>query len=254
MSYKDLTNEDLMELYQKKKEPKAKEELTMRYIYLVKAIAAQMKPIYSSAYQIDEIVNEGVIEIMSGIDRYDPKHDSKFETFISKRIRGMIIDLVRRNDWLPHNFRKQYKEIEEMESQLRVRLGRPPGEEELAKALNLTVSKLRRIKRMSVMMNVLSLDLVEETEDSKQSMQLSDLDSSRQPEKAYLEEETRRILSEGIQTLKEKEKLMLSLYYVEELNMKQIARIMHISEPRVSQIHSSAVRRLKEYMDMRGQG
>ncbi len=244
-----LSKEELLALYQKDRDPKLKEEITLRYVYLVKAIAIQMQSVFSSAYQMEDIINEGVIAIMKGIDRYDPKRDNQFETYISKRIRGMIIDLVRSSDWMPRNFRKQNKEIEEAQDRLGRLLGRPPTEEELAKELHMEIRKLRRLRRMTVMMNVLSLDMVVEDEDERQTLQLSDTDSRSQPESAYLREETRQILADGIKSLKEKEKLMISLYYVEDLNMKQIAKIMQLSEPRISQIHSSAIRRLKRYME-----
>lgn len=248
----EMSNEELLNLYGKNKDPEVKKILTLRYVYLVKMIAMQMKNVFSSAYQMEDIINEGIIAIMKGIDRYDPKRDNQFETFISKRIRGMIIDLVRTNDWMPRNFRKQNKEIEERQIQLSLELGRPPTENELADSLHMEIRKLQRMQRMAAMMNVLSLDMVIEDEDDCRSLQLADADSRNQPERAYLRDETRQILTEGIQSLKEKERLIISLYYVENLKMKQIASVMNLSEPRVSQIHSSAIRRLRHYMETHG--
>lgn len=98
------------------------------------------------------------------------------------------------------------------------------------------------------MMNVLSLDMITDEEGEHQSMQLSSSDADSQPERAFLEEESRKILAEAVNSLKEKEKLVVSLYYVEELNMGQIAQVLGVSEPRISQIHSSAIRKLKAYM------
>lgn len=105
---------------------------------------------------------------------------------------------------------------------------------------------------MSVMMNVLSLDMVIEDEDEKRNFQIPDSDVRSQPEQAYLKGETRQTLAEGIKSLNEKEQMVISLYYMENLKMKQIASIMELSEPRVSQIHSSAIRRLKKYMETHG--
>ena len=98
---KEKTNEELFALYFEEKQQQVKQELTLRYVYIVRAIAAQMRSLYSGTMQMEDIVNEGVIAIMKGIDRYDPEKDNKFETFISRRIRGMVIDLVRKNDWMP---------------------------------------------------------------------------------------------------------------------------------------------------------
>lgn len=98
------------------------------------------------------------------------------------------------------------------------------------------------------MMNVLSLDMITDEEGEHQSLQLSSGDADSQPERAFLEEESRQVLAEAVNSLKEKEKLVVSLYYVEELNMGQIAQVLGVSEPRISQIHSSAIRKLKAYM------
>ena len=241
---KEKTNEELLALYQESGEISIKQELVMRYLYIVKTIASQMRGVYAGSLQMEDIINEGVIAIMKGIDRYDPERDNKFETFISRRIRGMIIDLVRKNDWMPRDFRKQVRMMEDA----RIALGNEATEEEIAKHIGMDVKKYRKIQRMSVIMNVLSLDMLVDEEDEHQSLQLSSRDASSQPEKAFLQGESRQILAEAVSSLKEKEQLVISLYYVEELNMGQIAQVMGVSEPRISQIHSGAIRKLKDYM------
>ncbi|MFG6333087.1 MAG: FliA/WhiG family RNA polymerase sigma factor [Lachnospiraceae bacterium] len=241
---KDKTNEELLARYQETGELPVKQELVMRYLYIVKTIASQMRGVYAGSLQMEDIINEGVIAIMKGIDRYDPERDNKFETFISRRIRGMIIDLVRKNDWMPRDFRKQVRLMEET----RIALGGDPADEEIAAAMGMDVKKFRKLQRMSVIMNVLSLDMLMDDEEEHQSLQLSSRDASSQPEKAFLRGESRQLLSEAVKSLKEKEQLVISLYYVEELNMGQIAGILGVSEPRISQIHSSAINKLKAYM------
>lgn len=241
---KDKTNEELLDLYQKSGELAIKQELVMRYLYIVKTIASQMRGVYAGSLQMEDIINEGVIAIMKGIDRYDPERDNKFETFISRRIRGMIIDLVRKNDWMPRDFRKQVRMMEDA----RIALGSEATDAMIAEHIGMDVKKYRKLQRMSVIMNVLSLDMLIDDEDEHQSLQLSSRDHNAQPEKAFLQEESRQLLAEAVSSLKEKEQLVISLYYVEELNMGQIAGIMGVSEPRISQIHSSAIRKLKDYM------
>lgn len=242
---KDKTNEELLEMYRENGRIEIKQELVMRYLYIVKAIASQMRGVYAGSLQTEDIINEGVIAIMKGIDRYDPERDNKFETFISRRIRGMIIDLVRKNDWMPRDFRKQIRLMEEA----RIALGGDPTDEEVAAYLGMDVKKYKKFQRMSVIMNVLSLDMLIDDEDEHQSLQLSSKDAASQPEKAYLQGESRQVLAEAVASLKEKEQLVISLYYVEELNMGQIAGILGVSEPRISQIHSCAIKKLKAYMD-----
>ena len=235
-------------MYRKEGKLEVKQALTLRHLYIVKTIAIQMRSVYAGTLQMEDIINEGVIAIMKGIDRYDPERDNKFETFISRRIRGMIIDLVRKNDWMPRDFRKQVKAMEDARVALDRTLGRQPSDEEIAEHMGMDIRKFRKLQRMSVMMNVLSLDMITDDEGEHQSLQLSSGDMDSQPEKAFLKGESRQILAEAIESLKEKEKLVVSLYYVEELNMGQIAQILQVSEPRISQIHSSAIRKLKAYM------
>ncbi len=244
----EKTNEELLEMYRAEGSIEVKQALVLRYLYIVKTIANQMRNIYTGSLQMEDIINEGVIAIMKGLDRYDPERDNKFETFISRRIRGMIIDLVRKNDWMPRDFRKQVKAMEDVQATLGRQLGRPPADEETASAMGMDILKYHKLQRMSVMMNVLSLDMITDDEGEHQSIQLSSGDVESQPEKAFLKVESRQILAEAINSLKEKEKMVVSLYYVEELNMGQIAQILEVSEPRISQIHSSAIRKLKAYM------
>lgn len=160
----------------------------------------------------------------------------------------MIIDLVRKNDWMPRDFRKQVKAIEDARASLDRTLGRSPSDEEIADFMGMEIRKYRKLQRMSVMMNVLSLDMITDDEGEHQSLQLSSGDMDSQPEKAFLKGESRQLLAEAVNSLKEKERMVISLYYVEELNMGQIAQILNVSEPRISQIHSSAIRKLKAYM------
>ncbi|MCI9163296.1 MAG: FliA/WhiG family RNA polymerase sigma factor [Lachnospiraceae bacterium] len=244
----EKTNEELLEMYRKEGKLEVKQALTLRHLYIVKTIAMQMRSVYAGTLQMEDIINEGVIAIMKGIDRYDPERDNKFETFISRRIRGMIIDLVRKNDWMPRDFRKQVKAMEDARTALERTLGHLPSDEETADFMGMDIRKYRKLQRMSVMMNVLSLDMITDDEGEHQSLQLSSGDPDSQPEKAFLKGESRQVLAEAIESLKEKEKLVVSLYYVEELNMGQIAQVLKVSEPRISQIHSSAIRKLKAYM------
>lgn len=240
----EKTNEELLALYRTSGRLEVKQQLVLRYLYIVKTIASQMRNVYAGTLQMEDIINEGVIAIMKGIDRYDPERDNKFETFISRRIRGMIIDLVRKNDWMPRDFRKQVRIMEDA----RIALGSDATDEEVAKHIGMDIKKYRKLQRMSVIMNVLSLDMLIDDEDEHQSLQLSSRDHNSQPESAFLQEESRQILAQAVKSLKEKEQLVISLYYVEELNMGQIAVVMGVSEPRISQIHSSAIQKLKDFM------
>ena len=137
----EKTNEELLALYMAEGQLEVKQALVMRYLYIVRTIALQMRNVYAGSLQMEDIINEGVIAIMKSIDRYDPERDNKFETFVSRRIRGMIIDLVRKNDWMPRDFRKQVKAVEEAQTALNRKLGRQPSDEETSQALGMEIGR-----------------------------------------------------------------------------------------------------------------
>lgn len=247
--YKEKNNEELLKEYKQTKCLGIKQELVMRYIYLVKSIAIQMRDIYMNFAQIDDIVNEGVIAIMAAIDKYDPEKNVKFETYISKRLKGMIIDLARKNDWVPRTTRKNSRDIEDAVTMLYNELGYYPSVQEVADYLEISVEKYQEVVRKSALFNILSLDMVlAEAQENGISTGIPAGEEREQPEQQLLRAELAEILAEAIGKLKEKEQLVISLYYVEELNMRQIADVLDVSEPRVSQIHSNAIKKLRKYM------
>ncbi len=244
-----LTNEELLTEYRRTNALEMKQELVMRYVYIVKSIALQMRDVYVSFAQIEDIVNEGVLVIMGALDKFDPEKNVKFETYISKRIKGMVIDMARKQDWIPRSVRKNARDIDEVTSKLYNELGRYPTPEEIARELNLSLEKYQETQKKTTLYNVLSLDMVlDEGNENKKTVYLPSRDEDEQPELRCLKKESGEILAEGIKSLKENEQLVISMYYVEELNMKQIAEVLEVSEPRVSQIHANAVKKLKTYM------
>ncbi len=247
--YKGKSNEELLKLYKETKDLEVKQELVMRYIYLVRSIALQMRDIYMSFTQIDDVVNEGVIVIMSAIDKFDLEKNVKFETYISKRIKGMIIDLARKQDWVPRSTRKNARDIDEAVVMLYNKLGYYPSVQEVSDYLNISTEKYQEAMRKAAMFNILSLDMVlAEAQENKTGVVMPSSEEKEQPENKLLMKEVSQTLAEGIGTLKENEQLVISLYYVDELNMRQIAQVMEVSEPRVSQIHTNAIKKLNKYM------
>ena len=245
-----LTNEEILTEYEKTGGLSLKQELVMRYVYIVRSIAIQMRDVYVSFAQIEDIVNEGVLVIMSALDKFDPEKNVKFETYISKRIKGMVIDMARKQDWIPRSVRKNARDIDEVTTKLYNELGRYPTPEEIAGHLNMSLEKYQEAQRKTTLFNVLSLDLVlDDGGESKKTVYLPSKNENEQPELNCLKKEAGEVLAEGIRSLKENEQMVISLYYVEELNMKQIAEVMSISEPRVSQIHANAVKKLKTYLN-----
>lgn len=248
-SYSEMTNEELLKKYQETRELAVKQELVMRYVYIVKSIALQMRDVYVSFAQIDDMVNEGVLVIMNALDKFDFEKNVKFETYIFKRIRGMIIDLARRQDWIPRSVRKSAKEIDNATMELYNDLGRYPTAEEIASHMNVSIDKYHDAVGKTNLFNVLSLDMVlEETMENRKSVQLPSSNTQEQPEAHMMEQELHKRLVEALHSLKENEQTVVSLYYAEELNMKEIAGILEVSEPRISQIHANALRKMRLFL------
>ncbi len=244
-----FSSAELFRKYKQTGDLKVKQELVVRYLYIVRSIAVQMRDIYLSFSQIDDIVNEGVLVLMNGIERFDPNAGVLFETYISKRIKGMIVDLARKQDWVPRSTRKKMKTIDEAVSRLYEEMGREPTEEEVAAYVNMSPQKYRETVSQGALFNILSLNMVlEEAGTDKRGSQIPSENLAEQPEESFLKKELLEILAKGIEALKEKEQLVIALYYVEELNMKKISKILQISEPRVSQIHTKAIEKLKNFI------
>lgn len=243
------TNEELLIKYKRTKDMKIKHELVMRYMYMVKSISIQMRDVYLSFAQVEDIVNEGVLTIMSGIEKFDPEMNVKFETYISKRIRGMIIDMARKQDWIPRSVRKNAKEMDNAVMELCNRLGRFPSPAETAQYMNVSLEKYQEALGKTNVYSVISLDMVLDAgSENKKVVQLPSENENDQPEEHYLQEEFKEVLVSAINNLKENEQKVISLYYIDELNMKEIAQVMNVSEPRISQIHSNAIQKLKLYL------
>lgn len=247
--FADKSNEELLEQYSKTGYLEIKQELALRYLYVVKSAAVRMRDVYLGFAQMEDIINEGVIVLMNTLDKFDPSMNVKFETYISKRIRGMIIDLARKQDWVPRSTRKSAKSIQEAIDELAAKNGRMPEDHEVAAHLDIPIEKYHEINSKVNLFSVLSLDmLLDGASETKQAAAIPSVVESEQPEAQYMEKEFKKVLADGVRSLKEKEQMVVSLYYIEELNMKQIAEVLEVSEPRVSQIHSGAIRKLKEYI------
>ena len=242
-----IPTQDLLLLYKSTGLEELKWPLVLRYTGLVKSIALQIRGVYSSFAQVDDIVNEGVLALVGAVDKFDPDKGIKFETYVSKRIRGAIIDLARRQDWVPRSVRRKVKEMDQASSELFNQLGRAPTDEEMAQKMGISQEKYQEDLSQTALCNVLSLDsLFEEWEQGP--LGLPDAEEEDRPEEALLRQELLEALTLGIQSLRENEQMVLSLYYEKNLNMKEIAQVMDVSKPRVSQIHTKAIQRLREYM------
>ena len=243
-----LTTEELFQAYKRTGSEELKWPLVMRYMGLVKTIALQVRGVYSSFAQVDDIVNEGLLTLAGAVDKFDPDKGIKFETYVSKRIRGAVIDLARRQDWVPRSVRRKARDIDQASSELFAELGRYPTDREMADRLGVTQDQYQEDLANSSLCNILSLDSI--FDDPEQGgMDVPDSGSVGRPEDSLLRRELLDTLTEGITSLRENEQLVISLYYRKNLSMKEIAQVMEVSEPRISQLHSRAIQKLKLYMN-----
>ena len=246
----EMDTQDLLRLYKETGDEALKWPLVLRYEGLIKSAAMQIRGVYSSFAQIDDIINEGILTLLGAVDKFDPDKGVKFETYVSKRIRGMVIDLARKQDWIPRNVRKRAKEIDLAVTELSSSLGRTPTDGEIAQYLGISQERYQKDTVNIALSNVLSLDVLMDTrETSGYQMEVPSSDLQSQPEAVLQEREMQRALAEGISRLRENEQIVLSLYYERNLHLKEIAQVMELSEPRISQIHTRAIQKLRSYME-----
>lgn len=244
-----MSNEELFLAYKSTGDEGLKWPLVMRYIGLVKSIALQVRGVYSSFAQVDDIVNEGLLTLAVAVDKFDPDKGIKFETYVSKRIRGAVIDLARRQDWVPRSVRRKARDIDQASSELFSELGRYPTDEEMARRLGVTQAQYQEDLANSSMCNVLSLDALFEDREQNGGTEVPDSGLDSRPEDSMLRQEMLEVLTKAIESLRENEQTVISLYYHKNLSMKEIAQVMEVSEPRISQLHSRAIQKLKLYMN-----
>ena len=248
-NWDSMSNEALLLEYKRTQDHELKKVLVMRYSYLVKKAALKLRGVYLSFAQVDDMINEGIILLMSELDKFDPEQNTKFETFVSKRLRGMIIDLARRQDWMPRSLRKHMREIDDATGALYIRLGRTPTDKEVADELGITEERYQELLAKTAVCNIISLDmLLDEKDTDTPAKRLQQTDEDERPEEYCEKMELQDVLKQCIGELRENEQIVLSLHYQKDLQMKEIAKVLGVSEPRASQIHSNAIRKLRMKM------
>ncbi|MCT4585468.1 MAG: FliA/WhiG family RNA polymerase sigma factor [Peptostreptococcaceae bacterium] len=236
----------LWELYfeekNKEKKEKLKQEIILEYVNLVKIISGRLYNFYGSNIDYEDLVSYGIIGLIDAIDKYDLSKNIKFETYASIRIRGAIIDEIRNLDWIPRSIRQKSKMIKEVYKKYENLNGKEPTVEQLSKELNKTIPEVNKILEEVNIYNVVSLE--EEISDNLK-IQIEDKSEEMNPEASLMKKDMINRLKTSVKKLKEREQMIINLYYFEELTYKEIGNILEISESRVSQIHSKAIIRIK---------
>ena len=225
-----------------------KEVALSRYAPLVKYVVDRLALHLPKSVERDDLISAAIIGLFDALEKYDASKGTKFETYAIWRIRGAILDELRSLDWASRSIRRKARNVEEVARELGQRLGRAATEEEVAEALNLSPVELSRLLDEVHGTALLSLSKSVSSDEDQDFIQLEDIvdDPAHRDALDQIEtDEAREVLLETIDGLPEQQRLVVALYYYEEMTLKEIGEALHISESRVSQIHTRAVKTLK---------
>lgn len=234
--------------YKHTKNPQLRELFIVKYAPLVKYVAGKVAVSMPNNVEFDDLVGYGVFGLLDAIDKYDPEKNVKFNTYAVTRIRGAIFDELRSIDWVPRSVRQQSREIEEVIADLEARLGRAASDSDIAKALGMSVDEFHQVLLKISGTSVISLtDLRFGTDDAEQAPVADSIEApaSLNPDIIVEREEIKRIIIDAINELPEREKKVLIMYYYEDMTLREIGKVLEVTESRVSQIHTSANLKLK---------
>ena len=238
---------EIWERYEKTRDVGLRNEILESYLYIVSCNVRKMQPLANSVADLEDLASQSIIELISCIDRYDYRKGIQFDTFASIRVRGAIVDYVRKQDWVPREARRRVRELNEATQALEQKHGRQPSDRELAEYLKLDPAEIAKIRQEESNFQILALEEMLLDADITRLEAIKDA-TEVTPEQSLLEDELKNQLETLIDTLSEQEKTVLSLYYKEELKLREIAFVMGVTVSRVSQIHSKAIARLKSAM------
>jgi RNA polymerase sigma factor for flagellar operon FliA len=237
--------QELWKKYSEVHDPSVKEQLIIEYADLVKYVAGRLSIYFGSNVEYDDLVGYGVFGLIDAIDKFDLTKKVKFETYASLRIRGAIIDSIREQDWAPRSLRKKGKELERAYFEIENQLGHSASDQEVADKLGITVDELNKLLQEVNMSQMISLDDFLEQNHETEFDPLSMERDTNLPEHRMEIFELKETLIDSINKLPEKERTVITLYYYEELTLKEISVIMKVSESRISQLHTKAILRMR---------
>jgi len=221
-----------------------KEQCLREHAHLVKRIAHQMMTRLPFSVQIDDIIQAGMIGLLDAATRYDEFHGAQFETYATQRIRGAMLDELRAADWLPRSLRRDMRRIEAAISLLQQKLGRSPGETEIAGQLEISLAEYQQLLQESRGAQLVYYEDFHE-EDQDDFFERFEFGEDEDPMKLLQDERFRTELVRAIEGLPEREKMLMGMIYEQEMNLSEIGKVLGVGESRVSQLHSQAVARLR---------
>ncbi len=222
-----------------------RDQLISEYLPHVKRIVHRIAVHLPSTIDIDDLMNEGVIGLIQAVDRYDPRRDNKFMTYAVFRIKGAVLSELRSRDFLSRSNRRKIRDLENTHMKLEQKYGREVDDFEVADAMGISVEQVYRTKQMSNISFISFEELGYSSRDEKEKLMSYLVDNDDDALTLTRLKEIKEAVARAIEQLPEKERLVISLYYLDELTMKETGKVLGITESRVSQIHSQAVGRLR---------
>ncbi len=237
----------LWDNYAKTRSPEIREKLILEYAPLVKLVAGRLSMYLGYNVEYDDLVSYGIFGLIDAIDKFDTLKAVKFETYASLRIRGAILDQIRKMDWIPRTIRQKQKKIDAAMKEIESATGRAATDEEIAASLGISEDDYVGWQSQMKITGVVSLNEFMEsgTEIPAEQTHQRRFDS---PEEVIEKEELKRVLGQALELLTEKEKKVILLYYYEDLTLKEISNILEVSESRISQLHTRALQKMKKRM------
>lgn len=234
----------LWEEYSKCKTTQNREKIIIEYAGLVKIVAGRLSMYLGYNVEYDDLVGYGIFGLIDAVDKYDYTKGVKFETYASFRIRGAILDEIRKMDWIPRTLRQKQRKIDTAFQKIESEQGRMATDEEVAKELEISLEEFDVWQSQTKVSSLLSLDEYME-QGSEVKMEASLSGQYETPEKIVEKQELKEILVKTLDSLTEKEKKVITLYYYEDLTLKEISSILEVSESRISQLHTKALQKMK---------
>ena len=239
----------LLEEYAKTKSTEAREKIILEYAPLVKVVAGRLSMYLGYNVEYEDLVSYGIFGLIDAIDKFDCFKEVKFETYASLRIRGAILDQIRKMDWIPRTIRQKQKKIEAVIQTIEQTTGRSATDEEIAVGLGITGDEYLEWQSQMKITGLISLnEYMEQGSDVPQDHGRRTAARFEAPEEHIEKEELTQVLGEALKLLTEKEQKVITLYYYEELTLKEISNILEVSESRISQLHTRALQKMKTKM------
>lgn len=244
---KTVDKDKLWKDYQKKPTCELREQLIIEYSQLVKLVAGRLSMYLGHNVEYDDLVSYGIFGLIDAIDKFDADKNVKFETYASLRIRGSILDQIRKMDWIPRTVRQRQRKLDEAVKQIEAQTGRNASDDEIAQVLGISPDELLNWQSQLKVSNLVSMTEFEEN-GTEPAMDTTYNSHFTQPEEVVEKEELKKTLVEALDALTEKERRVIELYYYEEMTLKEISKILEVSESRVSQLHTKSLIKMKKIM------